>query len=100
MALITLEDFYYFYGKTGEEYYKQRALDTYAWAMNIMELYPSVTGYGCYGVLTERYCPSDGLVTDTNKEGQLASIWHSYNGWAAANVLEGILQQMEWEEQI
>ena len=43
--------------------------------------------------MTERFCPSDGLVTDKNRDGTLSSIWHCYNGWAAAAVLEKLVEQ-------
>ena len=60
--------------------------------MNCMELYPEVTGYGRYGILTERFCPSDGLIMEQYTDGKPSSIWFSYNGWAAAAVLEGITE--------
>lgn len=59
--------------------------------MQCMELYPEVTEYGRYGMLTERFCPSDGLLSETFLDGSPASMWFSYKGWAAANVLEGLL---------
>ena len=61
-----------------------------------MELYPEKAGYGRYGVLTERFCPSDGLLIERYPDGTPASIWFSYNGWAAAAALEGLL---DWIEQ-
>lgn len=92
MGVLVLDDLWYLYDQTKDEYIAMRAEDTFAWAMQIMELYPSISGYGQYGVLTERYCPSDGLTTERFSDGTPSSMWFSYNGWAAANMLEAMLQ--------
>jgi len=62
--------------------------------MATMELYPDTMGYGKYGVLSERTCPSDGLVTERYSDGTLCSTWFSYNGWAAANALEALVEKL------
>ena len=43
-------------------------------------------------VLSERTCPSDGLVTERYSDGTKCSTWFSYNGWAAANSLEALVE--------
>jgi len=91
MGLLATEDLHYLAEQTGNPYHRQRAEDGLAFAMNCLELYPDVTGYGRYGILTERFCPSDGLTTCEYNDGRRASMWFSYNGWAAANVLEALL---------
>jgi len=95
MALMITEDLYYLAEKTGNEMHRNRAKDSVAWAMQCMELYPEISGYGRYGVLTERFCPSDGLTVETFPDGTPSSLWFSYNGWAAANVLEALLWLIE-----
>jgi hypothetical protein len=66
-----------------------------AWIMNTMELYPDVTGYGRYGVLSERTCPSDGLLAERYADdGSPASTWWSYNAWAAGSAMEAIAEQI------
>lgn len=92
MGVFVADDLRYLAAQTGDEYHRQRAEDSIAWAMQCMELYPDITQFGRYGVLTERFCPSDGLVTDTNRDGSPYSIWRCYNGWAAAAVLEGLCE--------
>lgn len=98
MGSLIIEDIEYLAEETGSAYHRQRAEDLYAWLMNTMELYPKVSGYGEYGVLTERYCPSDGLVIETYQDGEPSSMWFTYNGWAAANVLEAMLEKIRREE--
>lgn len=97
MGSLILDDLVYLSEITGSSYHKQRAEDMFAWLMNTMELYPEVSGYGEYGVLTERYCPSDGLVIETFQNGEPSSMWFTYNGWAAANVLEAMLEKLKRE---
>lgn len=95
MGLIATSDLYYLGEKTNNKIHIMRAQDGVAFAMNCLELYPNITGYGRYGVSTERYCPSDGLTIETYGDGRNASMWFSYNAWAAANMLEGILWMIE-----
>ena len=65
-----------------------------AWLMNTMELYPEVMAYGRYGVLSERTCPSDGLLVERYADGAPASTWWSYNAWAAGSAMEAIAERI------
>lgn len=82
---------------TGDDYHKSRAEDSFAWLMQTLELYPEKTGYGAYGILSERWCPSDGLVVEEYSDGRKYSSWFSYNLWAAANALEAVCERMRSE---
>lgn len=96
MGLVITEPLHYLARHTGDDYYRDRAEDGVAWALHTLELYPEAAGYGPYGVMTERYCPSDGLVIETYEgSGEPASLWWSYNAWAAANVMEGLLESLD-----
>ena len=96
MGLVITDALRYLAKQTGDDYYRDRADDGVAWALQTLELYPEVSGYGPYGVMTERYCPSDGLTIETFEDtGEPASMWWSYNAWAAANVMEWLLETME-----
>lgn len=98
MGLVITEPLRYLAAQLGDDYYRRRADDGVAWALHTLELYPEVSGYGRYGVMTERYCPSDGLVIETYEgTGAPASMWWSYNAWAAANVMEGLLDTLPAE---
>ncbi len=94
MGALIIDDLEYLAEQTGSEYHRKRAEDAFAWLMNTMELYPDVSGYGEYGVMTERYCPSDGLVIEKYGNGEPSSMWFTYNGWAAANTLEAVLEKL------
>ncbi len=88
MGMIVDSDLYYLGRVTGDDYYTDRALDGTAWMMQTLELYPEETGYGRYGVLSERWCPSDGLVIQKDSDGNRYSSWYSYNLWAGAAAFE------------
>ncbi len=94
MGVLADEDLLYLGEVTGDAYYTDRAWDSIAWMMQTLELYPAQTGYGQYGVLSERWCPSDGLVTERYASGEPYSSWFSYNLWAAANVFEAVLHRV------
>jgi hypothetical protein len=95
MSVVVTEDLYYLAKKTGIDYHAKRAEDGIAWLMNTLELYPSVPGYGAYGVLSERTCPSDGLLAERYyDDNSPSSTWWSYNAWAAASAMEAIAERI------
>lgn len=95
MSVVATRDLEYLARASGDDYHQQRADDGMAWLMNTMELYPDVTGYGRYGVLSERTCPTDGLLEETFRDDGLpSSTWWSYNAWAAASALEAVAEQL------
>ncbi len=100
MGVLITPELYYLYERTGDEIHKMRAEDGMAWVMNCLELYPEITGYGRYGVTTERFCPSDGLTDFCYSDGRPSSMWYSYNGWAAANTLEALLWMVQNRKQL
>ena len=95
MGVLADEDLLFLADAAGDAYYRERALDSAAWMMQTLELYPDKTGYGRYGILSERWCPSDGLVTERYDNGQPYGSWFSYNLWAAANVFEAVLSHLD-----
>ena len=100
MGSMIVSDLFYLYKETSDKYHLKRMEDTLNWSMHILELYPDITGYGPYGVLSERFCPSDGLVEKTYADGSLGSTWFTFNGWAGANVMEGILEAILIKEDL
>jgi hypothetical protein len=91
MSVVATSDLEYLARHTNDDYHQQRADDGMAWLMNTMELYPDTMGYGRYGVLSERTCPSDGLLVERYADsGAPASTWWSYNAWAAGSAMEAI----------
>ena len=99
MGVLVNRDLAQLAAVTGDEVHRQRAEDGHAWLMQTLELYPEKTGYGRYGVLSERWCPSDGLLTERYHDGRMYSSWFSYNLWAAANALQAVCERLAgWAE--
>jgi hypothetical protein len=99
MSVVATEDLIYLARKTGDDYHRSRADDGIAWLMNTMELYPTITGYGAYGVLSERTCPSDGLLAERYyDDNSPASTWWSFNAWAAASAMEALAERILAEQ--
>lgn len=91
MGVVATDDMEYLARRGNDTYHQSRADDGIAWLMNTMELYPHVMGYGRYGVLSERTCPSDGLLAERyHDDGSPSSTWWSYNAWAAASAMEAL----------
>lgn len=97
MGVTITSDLLYLYRVTKDEYHRERALDGLYWGLQTADLYPSVTGYGKLGVMTERYCPSDGLTVEEYENGEKSSIWFTFNGWAGASVLEGLCESVLYD---
>jgi len=91
MSVVIGEDLRYLAAASSDNYHQSRADDTLAWIMNTLEQYPQTMGYGQYGLLSERTCPTDGLLIERYHDTQLpASTWWSYNTWAASSAMEAI----------
>lgn len=95
MSIIATNDLEYLARLTGDDYHQQRADDGIAWILSTMELYPDVMGYGRYGVLSERTCPSDGLLSETYRDDDRpSSTWWSYNAWAGGVAMEALAERI------
>jgi hypothetical protein len=95
MGVVATSDLYYLAKVTGDSYHQSRAQDGMAWLMNTMELYPEAMGYGRYGVLSERTCPSDGLLAERYyDDNSPASTWWCYNAWAAGSAMEALGEEV------
>jgi hypothetical protein len=95
MSVVATDDLEYLARITDDSYHRARADDGIAWLMNTMELYPDVMGYGQYGILSERTCPSDGLLSEHYyDDNSPASTWWSYNAWAAGSAMEAIAERI------
>jgi len=91
MGLLVSGDLAYLAEQTGDPYVRRRLREGLDWALGCLELYPEPIGYGFPGALTERFCPSDGLLIERDAAGHPASVWFTHHVWGAANALEGLL---------
>lgn len=94
MGVFISSELRYLADETGDSYHTARFEDGVNWGINSVSIYPEYARYAPRGVLTERWCPSDGCLMETYPDGSPASMWFSYNGWAAAAVLEGLTERL------
>ncbi len=94
MSVFITSDLEYLAEQSGNYYHQSRADDSLAWGMNCLEQYPDAIGHGPYGVSTERWCPSDGLIIERFSDGRPSSTWFCYNIWAASAILEGVAERL------
>ncbi|MBN1623144.1 MAG: hypothetical protein JW903_02140, partial [Clostridia bacterium] len=93
MGVNITAELIYLYQLTGDNYHQKRAEDGLCWGLATADLYPSVTGYGKLGVISERWCPSDGLVIERFSDTcEPSSIWFTFNGWAGVSIIEGLTE--------
>ena len=92
MGICTV-DMNYYARVTGDEYVRARWEDGINWGMASLELYPEYAEIGPYGITSERYCPSDGMLYPSLLRGgsNLVSIWHSSHCFGVAAILEGLV---------
>jgi len=95
MGVNITSELLYIYKKTGDDYHLNRSMDGLCWGLATADMYPETTGYGRLGVITERYCPSDGLTVEKYSDtGEKSSIWFTFNGWAGVSILEGLTETL------
>jgi hypothetical protein len=100
-GVVATDDLEYLARVSGDSYHQSRADDGIAWLMNTMELYPQTMGYGPYGVLSERTCPSDGLLAEVYyDDNSPSSTWWSYNAWAAGSAMEALAERIVKQQRI
>jgi hypothetical protein len=95
MGLQVAGDLRFLAQETDDEYHRYRWEESIAWILHSLSIYPDGAGYGEPGVLTERFCPSDGLLRERWPDGSPASVWFTFHIWAAATALEGLLDAQE-----
>ncbi len=97
MSLLCMGDALYYMDHCDDAYHRRRLTEQRDWALQCLALYPTHAGFGHYGTMSERMCPSDGLVIEQHPDGRPWALWFTHHVWAAANVLEGLLALVEKE---
>jgi hypothetical protein len=97
MGVMTLGDAAALAGRTDEDYHATRTEEQKRWAMASLAIYPQWSGYGQYGTMSERMCPSDGLLIERHPDGRPWALWFTHHAWGTANILEG-LQDLDGPE--
>ena len=95
MGIRVSDDLRYYAEVTGDKYVYKRWEDGINWSVNSLELYPTYTGIGPFGITSERYCQSDGMLYPKTGGGELWSIWNASHCFGVAAMLEGFVDAVK-----
>ncbi|KWX85147.1 hypothetical protein AMQ83_26530 [Paenibacillus riograndensis] len=96
MSSNLVDELYYFVQQRKDSYVRQRMLDTIGWGCQTYNRYDREFDHGKKGWMSERYCHSEGLLTETYSDGSPASTWFCLMPWASGSIIEGLVGDY-WE---
>lgn len=99
MSNNVLDELQYYVDLTSDAYMRSRLDDTLTWGLQTYNRLDGEFDYGLTGWMTERFCHSEGLVSEVYADGSPSSVWFCFLPWGAANVLEGMCGEL-WERYI
>ncbi|WP_379161421.1 hypothetical protein [Paenibacillus sp. sgz5001063] len=99
MSSNSVDELYYFIQQREDSYVRQRMLDTVGWGCQTYNRFDKEFDYGLTGWMSERFCHSEGLVTETYSDGSPASTWFCLMPWASSSIIEGLVGDY-WEANI
>jgi hypothetical protein len=97
MSSSVIDELLYAVRLTGDAYIRSRLEDTVRWSCQVSATRDGEYDYGKTGWMSERFCHSEGLLTETYPDGAPASTWFALMPWACGCILEGLAGE-QWEE--
>lgn len=97
MSSTVVDEMMYYVEQTKDEYVKARIKDVIRWGCQTYNYYDGEYDYGKKGWMSERYCYSQGLLTEKYEDGSPASTWFALMPWAGASIIEGMTGDA-WEQ--
>jgi hypothetical protein len=91
MSSNLVDELLYYLQHREDDYIRQRMDDTVAWGCQTYNRVDGEYGYGKKGWMSERFCHSQGLVTETYADGTPASTWFCLMPWASGSIIEGLV---------
>lgn len=90
MSSSVMDEMAYYLSKREDEYIRSRLNDTLLWSCQCHNTFDGEYGYGKKGWMSERFCHSEGLLTEHYPSGDPASTWFALMPWACGSILEGL----------
>ncbi|PAF33369.1 hypothetical protein [Paenibacillus sp. 7516] len=90
MSSNLVDELLYYVQQREDSYVRQRMMDTIGWGCQTYNRYDQEFGYGKKGWMSERFCHSEGLVTEKYADGSPASTWFCLMPWASGSIIEGL----------
>jgi len=97
MSSSIVDELIWYVEKTGDAYVRSRLNDTARWSCQLSNRFDGEYDYGRRGWMSERFCHSQGLLTERYPDGMPASTWFALMPWACGCVLEGLTGRA-WRE--
>ena len=89
MSSSAIDEIMYYLSFRDDSYIRSRLRDTVAWGLQTYARHDREYDYGKTGWMSERFCYSQGLLTERYPDGRPASTWFALMPWAAGSLLEG-----------
>ncbi len=90
MSSNLVDELNYYVAHTNDTYIRDRMMDTIGWGCQTYNTFDQEYDYGKKGWMSERFCHSEGLLSQKYKNGSIASTWFCLMPWASASVIEGL----------
>lgn len=90
MSSSVMDEMMYYLRFREDAYVRGRLEDTMLWSCQCHNTRDGEFGYGKTGWMSERFCHSEGLLTETWPDGSPASTWFALMPWACGSILEGL----------
>lgn len=90
MSSSVMDEMAYYLRFRDDPYVKSRLEDTKLWSCQCHNTRDGEYGYGKVGWMSERFCHSEGLLTEKYPNGSPASTWFALMPWACGSLLEGL----------
>ncbi len=97
MSSSIIDELIYYCQNENDWYYKSRLDDVVLWSLQCHNRYDGEYDYGKKGWMSERYCYSEGLLSERYPDGKKASIWFCFLPWGASNIIEGLCGSL-WDQ--
>jgi len=101
MSSSVCDEMLYYLSQREDDYIRSRLNDTILWSCQCHNTFDRELDYGLTGWMSERYCHSQGLLTETYPDGSPASTWFALMPWACGSILEGLAGTAwdRWQEE-
>lgn len=90
MSSNVVDELLYFVDNSKDKYVRDRMLDTIEWGCQTYNRFDKEFDHGKKGWMSERFCYSQGLLSQKYSDGSLASTWFCLMPWASGSVLDGL----------
>jgi len=97
MSSNIVDEMLYYTRHRNDDYILRRMSDTVAWGCQTYNRYDKEFDHGKRGWMSERFCHSEGLLTERYEDGSPASTWFCLMPWASGCVIESLAGDY-WDE--